>query len=75
MPPERTGVEEKKLRARLRENIDDLDARKRLADAEPEPIQALRREFFAACRVVQARGGRLVYPYAALVVVATRPRS
>ena len=49
-------------------------ARKRLARAEPEAIQALKKEFLTACRAVQERGGRLVYSYAALFVVGRRPR-
>ncbi len=48
-------------------------ARKRLANAEPERTEALRSEFFDTCRDVQGRGGRLIFPQAALFVVAQRP--
>jgi len=48
-------------------------ARKRLASASPEQREALREEFMVRCRQVQARGGRLVYPFAAFFVVAKRP--
>jgi SAM-dependent methyltransferase len=48
-------------------------ARKRLAALPPERVAAIREEFFATCRRVLSRGGRLVYPYAALFVAARRP--
>ncbi|MFO0809717.1 MAG: methyltransferase domain-containing protein [Gemmataceae bacterium] len=48
-------------------------ARKRLAAARPEQVRALREEFFATCRRVLARGGRLAYPYGAFIVVAEKP--
>jgi ubiquinone/menaquinone biosynthesis C-methylase UbiE len=47
--------------------------RKRLLNVTPEKIEALRNEFLEACRKVQSRGGRLIYPFAALFVVAQRP--
>lgn len=47
-------------------------ARKRLPVAAPESVAALRAEFFERCRRVQARGGQLVYPHAALAVIARR---
>ncbi|MDX1545982.1 MAG: methyltransferase domain-containing protein [Rhodothermales bacterium] len=50
-------------------------ARKRLAAARPEAVEALRAEFFATCAAVLERGGRLVYPNAALFVTAVRPAS
>jgi SAM-dependent methyltransferase len=48
-------------------------ARKRLAEASPEAVAAVRRDFFAACEAVQDLGGQLVYPYAALFVVGRCP--
>lgn len=48
-------------------------ARKRLAGAPPASLAALREEFFERCRRVQARRGKLVYPYAAFYVAARRP--
>lgn len=50
-------------------------ARKRLANAPSDLAQAVRDEFLSRCRDVQARGGRLVYPFGAFYVVARRPRS
>jgi ubiquinone/menaquinone biosynthesis C-methylase UbiE len=50
-------------------------ARKRLSVAPPEKVAGLREEFFRVCRQVQSRGGRFVYPYAALFVIARRPAS
>jgi SAM-dependent methyltransferase len=47
-------------------------ARKRLADAPAETVARLREEFLEASRTVLARGGRLVYPYAAFYVAARR---
>lgn len=47
-------------------------ARKRVTDAAPEKVEALRREFFERCRAVQSRGGNLVYPFAAFYVVAQK---
>lgn len=47
-------------------------ARKRVTDAAPEKVEALRREFFERCSVVQAHGGNLVYPFAAFYVVARK---
>lgn len=48
-------------------------ARKRLSDAPPKEVERLREEFFQRCRLVQSRGGRLVYPFAAFYVAAVRP--
>jgi len=48
-------------------------ARKRLAEASPAAVEVVRREFFTACEAVQGRGGRLIYPYAALFVVGRCP--
>jgi SAM-dependent methyltransferase len=48
-------------------------ARKRLLDATPEQAQSVRSEFLNACREVQAREGKLSYPYGALYVIAQRP--
>jgi len=48
-------------------------ARKRLATASAEMLEAIRREFSDACAEVQARGGRLVYPFGAFFVIARRP--
>jgi SAM-dependent methyltransferase len=48
-------------------------ARKRLASAPPEEGLRLRDEFLARAARVRERGGRLVYRYAALFVVAERP--
>lgn len=48
-------------------------ARKRLASAPQEKVKALREDFLNRCRSVQQRGGKLVYPFAALFVTAERP--
>lgn len=48
-------------------------ARKRLLDADAREAEAVRAEFLKTCREVQARGGKLTYPYGALYVVAKRP--
>jgi len=47
-------------------------ARKRVAAAPAEPLEVMRREFDSRCNRVKARGGRLVYPYAALLVQAIK---
>ena len=47
-------------------------SRKRLNDAPPEKLEAVRREFFRECETVQARGGNLAYPFAAYYVTAVR---
>jgi len=47
-------------------------SRKRLNDATPEKLDAVRREFFRECATVQARGGNLAYPFAAYYVTAVR---
>ncbi len=47
-------------------------SRKRLSMANPEEVESLRRKFLEKCQQVQARGGRLVYPYGAFYVVARR---
>ena len=48
-------------------------ARKRVATASPAQLATIRSEFVAGCERVLSRGGRLVYPYAALFVSARRP--
>jgi hypothetical protein len=48
-------------------------ARKRIASASPEKLHAIQRDFASGCERVLARGGRLVYPYAALFVSARHP--
>jgi ubiquinone/menaquinone biosynthesis C-methylase UbiE len=48
-------------------------ARKRLSAAPPENVDRLREKFLSICRRVESRGGRLVYPFAALFVMARRP--
>jgi ubiquinone/menaquinone biosynthesis C-methylase UbiE len=48
-------------------------SRKRLESTPPERIELLRAEFITRCRDVQARGGRLTYPYAAYIIRARRP--
>ncbi|CAN5407971.1 hypothetical protein BH24GEM3_BH24GEM3_12470 [soil metagenome] len=48
-------------------------ARKRIAAAPPTTVAALQSEFVRRCYAVQARGGRLVYPYGAFFVAARRP--
>ncbi len=48
-------------------------ARKRLGHATPTQVQSVKSEFFATCRAVLSRGGRLVYRYGALFVAAQRP--
>lgn len=47
-------------------------ARKRLMDADPGAAQRLRDAFDRRCREVLSAGGRLTYPYAAFIAVATR---
>lgn len=47
-------------------------ARKRLLDADARQAEAVRAEYLKTCREVQARGGKLTYPYGALYVVAKR---
>lgn len=47
-------------------------ARKRIASAAPDRIEALRHEFFSRSAAVQARGGRLVYPVGAFFVAGVR---
>lgn len=47
-------------------------ARKRLNEAAPEKVEAVHQEFLQQCREVQARGGRLLYPYAAFYAMARR---
>jgi ubiquinone/menaquinone biosynthesis C-methylase UbiE len=47
--------------------------RKRLLDADARQAEEVRSEFLQTCREVQARGGKLTYPYGALYVVAKRP--
>jgi hypothetical protein len=47
-------------------------SRKRLNDATPEKVEALRREFFRECESVRSRGGNLSYPFAAYYVTAVR---
>jgi hypothetical protein len=48
-------------------------ARKRLATAAPELARSVREELLARAAEVRERGGRLVYRYAALFVVADQP--
>ena len=48
-------------------------ARKRLRQADPEIVGALKQKFVQTCDEVQSRGGKLVYPTGALYVVARRP--
>lgn len=50
-------------------------ARKRLENAPSKKVAELRKEFLRRCRMVQDRGGRLVYPMAAFYVAARRPRT
>jgi hypothetical protein len=47
--------------------------RKRLGSIEPETVDSLRQEYLDHCRKVVERGGKLVYPYAALFVTARMP--
>lgn len=47
-------------------------ARKRLSQASPDRVDALRGEFLETCRAVQSRGGELAYPFAAFFVAARR---
>jgi SAM-dependent methyltransferase len=47
-------------------------ARKRLSDSAPEEVEALQKKFLEKCRVVQSRGGNLVYPFAAYYVSAQK---
>lgn len=48
-------------------------ARKRLNGTTHEKIECLRQDFIKQCRTVQAKGGSLVYPFAAFYIVARRP--
>lgn len=48
-------------------------ARKRLNRASPQALEAVRKEFLDSCGRVQGRGGKLMYPFAAFYVTATRP--
>jgi ubiquinone/menaquinone biosynthesis C-methylase UbiE len=48
-------------------------ARKRLLGVDDRELNELRNEFLKVCRSVQSRGGKLIYPFAALYVVARRP--
>lgn len=48
-------------------------ARKRLAAATPDQLERVRNTFFESCRRVQARGGKLVYHYAARYISGRRP--
>ena len=48
-------------------------ARKRLAAASAEERELVREIFQAECQAVLRRGGRLIYPYAALFVAGRRP--
>jgi SAM-dependent methyltransferase len=47
-------------------------ARKRLAAATPDQLERVRNTFFESCRRVQARGGKLVYHYAARYISGRR---
>jgi hypothetical protein len=47
-------------------------ARKRLNEATPAQVADVRRRFTDECRAVRARGGRLIYHYAAFLVAARR---
>lgn len=47
-------------------------ARKRLNLATPKQVEEVRRRFVDECRAVRARGGRLVYHYAAFLIAARR---
>lgn len=48
-------------------------ARQRIIEATREKVAVIRREFLEQCESVLARGGRLVYPQAALFVLGRRP--
>jgi ubiquinone/menaquinone biosynthesis C-methylase UbiE len=48
-------------------------ARKRIERATPEQVQAVRTLFDRQCRRVLANGGDMVYQYAALFIVGTKP--
>lgn len=50
-------------------------SRKRLAEASPEIVERVRREFMTTCREVMSHGGELVYPSGALVVSGCRPQA
>ena len=47
-------------------------SRKRLNDAAPDEVAAVRARFLEQCRAVQSRGGNLVYPYGAFFVTAEK---
>jgi SAM-dependent methyltransferase len=48
--------------------------RKRLIEASPEAVTALKHAFLGTAETILRRGGRLVYPYGALYVSARRSR-
>lgn len=48
-------------------------ARKRLLGLSDHQTEVLRSEFLEICHSVQSRGGKLMYPFAALYVIAQRP--
>lgn len=50
-------------------------ARKRLASANKEQVQAVKAAFWQHCAATQARNGRLVYRVGAAIVEARRPNS
>jgi hypothetical protein len=47
-------------------------ARKRLNLATPDQVAEVRRRFDGECQAVRARGGRMVYHYAAFLIAARR---
>jgi ubiquinone/menaquinone biosynthesis C-methylase UbiE len=50
-------------------------ARKRLMDAPPEKAERVKKLFLDRCRDVKSRGGRMIYPTAALFISARRPQN
>ena len=48
-------------------------ARKRIGQAAPEKVEALKQEFMSQCEAVLAKGGRLVYQTGGAVVAAAKP--
>lgn len=48
-------------------------ARKRIADAAPEKVEALKTEFHEQCETVQRRGGKLLYRVGASISTAVKP--
>jgi ubiquinone/menaquinone biosynthesis C-methylase UbiE len=49
--------------------------RKRLVEAPPDAVASLKRAFLSKAETILQRGGKLIYPYGAFYVSASRPTS